>query len=289
MAGMFNETKNAAFVGSTSKEDRYKWIKDHGAPGKMMWLDKDVLLTDHAYQREAVDNKKVDGLAATFSWPAFGVLVVAKRGEKYFIIDGQHRYLASKKRASVQKVPCIVFESDGKAFEARTFLDANTRRKPVSYAAKHKALLTAGDSDAKKIHKLVTDHGREISTRASDRTVSCVHALYSLLTSNPDALYRVWPLVMDLCIGRDVPEKVLSAVCYIEKNIQEGESLADDRWRGRLMKIGVDKILAKMNGASLAFSRGGAKVWAMALVENLNSGARGQKLHLKTDDKTKSE
>ena len=103
--------------GNKTKIDRYKWtVKDE--TGEIRQLNKSVLKVDHEYQRNASE-RKVLALANSWSWVACGAIVVGQRDSTYWVIDGQHRVLAARRRADIEMLPCLIFQSDGVASEAR--------------------------------------------------------------------------------------------------------------------------------------------------------------------------
>lgn len=275
-----SDKRNADRIGDTTKIERYKW-KDASEPGELMWIDKQLLSVDHRYQRDG-DNEKAQILAQRFSWQAFGTLIVARRPAGEFkIADGQHRWLASLKRADITKVPCIVFDSVDEGHEAGVFLEANAHRKPVSAVAKFKAAVLSGNQIALAIKALVDDAGREVTGSSNANAVNCVALLGRLLERCPDVLFKVWPVITSVCVGRPISERIVDALVYLESRMPEGQSLTDRRWRGRLVDIGVDELNRAMSMASAFYARGGAKVWAIGVVNRLNKGvAEAKRLSL---------
>jgi len=111
-----NEEKTAQ---SHDKTARYAWtIKN--APGEFLMIPKSELEVDHAYQRDRINQRRVEELARAWDWIACGCLVVALRDDnKWFVVDGQHRKLAADQRSDIRELPCLVFETAGRREEAR--------------------------------------------------------------------------------------------------------------------------------------------------------------------------
>lgn len=198
-----NQDSDEIAQDGSSKVEYYKWSDPH-SPGKLEWIDKHELKIDPRYQREPSDHKVVK-LAADFNWPAFGVLIVARRKSGLlFVAEGQHRYLASLKRSDVKKLPCVVFDSEGVAFEAEIFLDANSNRRPVSSLAKHKASLVTKDEVSLHVEELAKQIGRTVGGGGGGpaNTLSCVACVtHHAGGANRAALDRVWALVGEIAEG----------------------------------------------------------------------------------------
>jgi len=83
-----------------TKVDRYGWtIKDQ--PGFMKEINKSLLNVDMQYQRHA-NKSKVLTISSEWSWIACGVVVVAFRDGKYWVMDGQHRVIREEGQRSGQ-------------------------------------------------------------------------------------------------------------------------------------------------------------------------------------------
>jgi hypothetical protein len=260
----------AVHNGRLSKVERYRWA-DPTKPGNLSFVDKTLLVVDHKYQRDG-NEAKITEIASKFNWPAFGVLVVARRGETLYVVDGQHRFLAAMKRADVRKVPCIVFESGGVEAEARTFLDAQTLRKPVTAVDKFKALLVCKDSCALAIQKLIDESGRKVAKGSSPSTIACVALLMRLYTTDPQTFTKLWPLLVKLCRGAPFQDRIIDAAFFLERHLPDGVSLMERRWTDRLLKIGPDRLLTQIHSASAFYASGGARVWADGILQLLNKG-----------------
>ena len=256
--------------GRMSKVARYGW-SDPTKPGNLSFIDKTLLTVDHKYQRDGLD-AKITEIASKFNWPAFGVLIVARRGETLYVVDGQHRWLATMKRSDIKKVPCIVFDSGGVEGEARTFLDAQTLRKPVSAIDKFRAMLVCKDSTAIAVQSLVEQSGRKVAKGSSAGTIACVALLMRLHTTDPQTLAKLWPLLVRLCRGVSFVERLVDASFFLERHLPEGVSLLDKKWSDRLVKIGPDRLTKQIASASAFYAAGGARVWADGILQLLNKG-----------------
>ena len=255
-------------IGATSKIERYKWtVKDK--QGVLLDIGKHELHIDRSYQRDA-NERKVLALAAKWSWVACGVITVADRDGTFWVIDGQHRVMAARKRADIDKLPCIVFESLTSKDEARGFLDANTQRKPITGFDRFRADLVTGDPGAILINRLCAATGRELNADPGPNHVRCVSTMRKHAANAPDVLESLWPLIHELFANQSVQEKLLDGLMYIEQHLPDGESLTDRRWKERVLRIGMTKLMDGAQQASAYYKRGGSRVWALGIVQALN-------------------
>jgi len=259
-------------VGNKDKIERYDW-KLLDQPGELRMLNKKVLRVDEQYQREATE-PKVKEIARAWSWLACGALLVAEREGVYFVFDGQHRALAALRRSDITHLPCVVFRTAGSKEEAEAFLRANKNRKPLNGLAKFRAATAAEQPAALLVHNLITSVGRVASESSTGTTVRCLALMMNHAERQPEVLKRVWPLIAEVCVGKPVHERVMDGLLYIENNLPEGESLIDKEWRKRALRVSYDGLLGAANRFSAAYSKGGAKVWGLGMVEAMNKGCR---------------
>lgn len=254
-----------------TKIERYGWtVKD--TPGELKRLNKNVLQVHPAYQRHAVE-PKIKMIAASWSWVACGAIIVGERSGEYWVIDGQHRVLAAKRRADIDSLPCLVFETDSVEQEARGFLDANTGRKPVSSIDKFRASIAAGDETAKRVDLLFKELG--INPRATANRAMEIKSVAWAMTrarDNSEAFEVVIRLAAELCQESILHEMLLDGLYYL--HIHSETKLDDKRLRDRIKKIGSARLVEAAKRASAYFARGGAKVWAEGMLSEINKGLR---------------
>lgn len=266
--------RNEVTATGTTKVKQYRWeLKDK--PGELVWLNKDELLVDHSYQRKA-KHTRVLNIAQKWSWLACGVVVVAKRrdDQRFYVVDGQHRVLAALKRSDIERMPCLVFETDSAKEEAAGFYDANTGRRLPTSLEKWKAQLMRGDATVTYVDALITQAGRVASSTTGPGDVRCLTALLRAADADREMLGRVWPLVVEVCQGQALHERVFEGLMWLESQLPEGQSLNDKRWRERVMRVGFAGLLDAAQRAATFYARGGAKVWGMGMREALNKGCR---------------
>lgn len=264
-----------------SKVEQYKWLMT-GQPGKLAYLSKSLLEIDHTYQRLA-KNQRVIKLAKRWNWLACGVLTIAHRGGRHYVVDGQHRLMAALKRADIEVLPCLVFESAEVRDEAIAFRDANKERRPITTFEQWHADLVAGDEPTMFANALIESAGRTPSQSAKAGTVRCLSAVVLAARTNREDLVRVWPLVVEVCAGQPLHERVFGALMYLEGFAKDGQSITEKRWRERVLKLGYQGIVNAAATAAAFYSKGGPKVWALGVMEQLNKGCRTKLLAMRTD------
>jgi hypothetical protein len=147
---------------------RYEW-SDPGDNGVIKSIAIDKLYVDQSYQRGEVSNKNTLAIARSFSWEAFGTIVVMQRSDgEYLVVDGHQRLLAARKRGDIKRVPCIVFQSRGVVSEAKAFLSVNTRRKTVLATTKFWAAVACGGEPETSIAEWVKTIGYRIVNKHYD-------------------------------------------------------------------------------------------------------------------------
>jgi hypothetical protein len=259
-----------------SKLNQYGWVlKDK--PGELVWLPKSELLVDHSYQRAAA-HKRVLNIAREWSWLACGVIIVAKRedGQRLYVVDGQHRVLAALKRSDIERLPCLLFRTDSAKEEAAGFFDANTGRRLPTSLEKWKAQLMRGDETTMFADALIRNSGRQAGNDTGPGYVRCLTAMLRAVDSDREALGQLWPLVVEICNGKPLHERIFEGLFWLDQHLEQGESLTDKRWRERVVRVGFQGLLDSAQRASTFYARGGAKVWALGMLEALNKGCRIQ-------------
>ncbi len=253
------------------KTARYGWVtKDE--PGELKMLHKDVLKIHPAYQRDVLP-EKVKAITAAWSWVGLGAVVVGERGGEFWVIDGQHRTLAAKRRSDITHLPCVVFKTADVKTEARAFLDLNTGRKPVTAFAKQKAMVAAGDEVAAYVQQQCEALGLEIKPSAHiPRQLKCVAWCTRRAAEDKDVFRAVLAMGAELSTQDQMPvaERLLEGLWILHARC--GEGLADKRLTKRLREKGARALLDGANRAAAYYASGGGKVWAQGMLSELNKG-----------------
>lgn len=257
------------------KTKRYGWItKDE--PGTLQMLNKSVLMVHPAYQRDLIERKALD-IAAAWSWVGCGALVVGRRCGELWVIDGQHRLMAAKRRSDITLLPCLVFDTEDIKQEARGFIDLNTGRKPINAFARQKALLSAGDEVAAFVQKtcdaLNLTMKRNPSKAGDLRAVAwCVKRA----SENANAFVQVLTLAHELsqADGMPIPERLLDGLWLLNQRVEGG--LENRRMNKRLREKGARTLLDAANRAAVFYVAGGGLVWAKGILAELNKGLQNK-------------
>lgn len=265
MQTMISET-NAQGV---DKKKRYGWVtKD--VPGELRQMHKDALQMHPAYQRDVIP-MKVTEITARWSWAACGAIVVGQRGGEFWVIDGQHRVLAAKRRSDITYLPCVVFKTDCVEQEAVAFLDLNTGRKPVSSIGKFKAMIAAGDEAACAVHRTLDALGvTPKSTANKAKELKSVAWAIRKAGEDQAKFELVMRTAVELSNDMPIQEKLLDGLWYINERLPGG--ITDKRFSDRLKFIGARRLIDAANKAAAYFARGGAKVWADGMINEMNKG-----------------
>lgn len=266
--------KNEVGIKGVSKVDLYGWgIADQ--PGELLWIDKNLLQVDLAYQREAQDGAaKVKSIASEWSWIACGALTVAKREENLFVIDGHHRARAAMKRSDIKNLPCVVFESAGAKDEAEGFLRANRNRRAMSAIDAFKAQIASGNGDAIFLNDLVKTHGLKVGPHSSN-TFSAPGVMMRLISEDRARAEMVFRLTYEICAGAYLHSDILQGLFLLEARL-ENASLRDARLRVKLIEEGRDTILKKIAEAKVFRGASGDKVRAEGILNALNLRLRNK-------------
>lgn len=265
-------------VSGMSKIELYQW-STRDTPGELMVIPKTDLYIDHRYQRDA-NNSRALKLAKNWSWIACGVITVANRDGKFFVIDGQHRVIAAQKRADILNLPCIVFDTERISEESDGFFNANANRKMPAVVDLWRAKIQSGEKTYLYLNELLRMIGREPDKSASPTTVACLGTLVQLESKNHDALETIFPIVAEVCRGNVFHEKILSGLFYLECNLPEGQSIRDKKYRDRLYQVGYDALLVSANKAAAFYAKGGGKVYAIGIVQAMNKGRSTNRIDL---------
>lgn len=271
-----NETVTMPKGGVMHKQDKMGWttVDEPGVPFLANKMDLDV---DMTYQRSMVSQARVMEIARQWSYVACGSIICAERADgKLYVIDGQHRVLASLKRSDIVELPCLVFKSKGSDQEAHAFFRANCTRGNVSPYDKLRALLAAGDKLSRDAVTLMDEQGYKPSgSGGGPNSVKCISTFVAAMRSNPNVLRRVWPLIAKLHDGIGIKKTVFDAIIYIGKF--GSEDIASTDWERRILKQGLHRIESNIDRAIMLLQRSNPKLVAQAALEVINKGVSSSK------------
>lgn len=257
--------------GGRSKVERHGWIVK-GKPAEFAWVAKGQLQIDRRYQRD-MNTARVNAMAREWDWVACGAISVALRSDgEWFVIDGQHRVEAARKRADILDLPCLIFEVESIKEEASGFLASNIGRKAMSYVERFNAMLQAGDETALRVEGMIDGSGRKIAKQPGPFTVSCVQSIYRAMATDEKACRRIWPVLTDVSTGGTLDNSVFNAFFWLETSLPRGMSLSDKRWHERVCRIGVRAIRQEINASVVYRGKGGPRSSGLGLLKAINKG-----------------
>ena len=240
------------------------------APGEFLMIPKQELEVDAAYQRNRINQRRVDALTRTWDWIACGCLVVALRDDnKWFVVDGQHRKLAADQRGDINELPCLVFETTNRREEAVSFLAINQGRVGVGSLDRYRAQLLSGDKNAYAVESMLKSTGHRAGETASARTVSCVQCLYTLATEDRARFERLWPLLAELHPDGPMTDMVIKGLWTVDKWLDE-RSVTESPYREKLLVIGGKGLHHEIRREIAVIGQGGSRVAACAIAKYLN-------------------
>lgn len=131
---------------------------------ELVWLRIADLIIDEDYQRplKAGSWTQIEKIAKAFTWSHFSPVLVAPVGERFAVIDGQHRTHAAK-LVGLAEVPCMVLHLD-ETGQARAFAAVNGVVTTVTAFNVLRAALRAGEPWALAADAAVSKAGAKLMT-----------------------------------------------------------------------------------------------------------------------------
>lgn len=254
--------------------------------GVREFVKVDRLVRDENINPGLVDERRAEYYAANFDPDLFGEIVVSERDDgSLVLIDGQNRAAAlALMNWDGQQVPALVFRSITPADEARIFLGLANDRTHKHYD-KFRARLTAGESTAAAIERIVAGGGYTIDRAARDGVIAATQTLEDIYLGrglklrgpNPKALNNVI-LTVTAAWGRTthaVNGQVLKGIGMFF--LRYGD-VNRERLVTKLAQIvgGPKGLIAKGRGKRELHGGSLATNIAHFLTDEYNTGARGK-------------
>lgn len=208
-----------------SKVDRYNWANP-AQQGKYRDLPIDSLVVDLVYQRSEKDINELNirRIAREFDWMAFGTIIVAERDDGlFYVVDGQHRVEALRRRQDIDSVPSMVYPSIGSAQEALSFLRTSTGRTPLKALSRWRVRLASGLSPESEIAPWLHENGLRVAKNGTRNGIDF-----------PTCLCRTW--------SRDKSSCKLALLTQVA--ITDGEGMTSDIHKGlsQLEHYGIETM-----------------------------------------------
>jgi hypothetical protein len=222
-----------------------------------------MLRVDISYQRDKIQ-PFINALSKNYNPNFAGTILVVKRSDGYYyIVDGQHRFLAAV-LAGYTEMPCQIIDLPNVADEALAFLDINNFRRSVNNFIKLKAGVTGQQPVQTDIYNAINGAGLTLvkGVRKGSTTdfaaVKALEYLYrrgeiELVDDTLDFIGRVWKTYNDrfvkgvgmflLCYGNKFTWGQLTSV--FRKALADGETPA--RIIAGVPAVGVAKRINSSN------------------------------------------
>ncbi len=239
-------------------------------------LHKRSLEIPEEYQRKANEAKIAD-ITRNLSWPSFGVIVVVYRNGVAYVIDGQHRCMATLRRDDVDVLPCMAFDFDDITEEAKAFLGLNTLRRPLTSIERHKAEALAGYAAPAVVDRVLKENGLRIAKTASNAgQIKCVAYCKRLASSDIGLFERAIKVAAELSMSQQIPvqEVLIKGIAYIDENVDGG--ILSKKMLNRLRQVGAHDLMLGARRFMHAMANSSQKNIATGMLEVINKGIRNK-------------
>lgn len=229
------------------KVSQYGWTVNTGGSLRTAMLQVGKLKIDKSYQREKLSESNILGIARDFNWAAFRTILVARRANgDFYVVDGQHRLDAAKRRG-ITLVPCSIFESTGPEEEARAFYTCAVKTVRIASTNKYRALITAGDDEMLAIQDMLFGLGLKVAIGSNPHTINF-----------PTELIRSYQMDPHLTrVALELQQKMIAPVENLNHHIHKGLFYVLRRLEGTSNAITHDmarKVFAAGGKAALLHS-----------------------------------
>lgn len=254
------------------KRDIYRW-KTIDEQGEYMLIHKNEIQIPAEYQR-LQNHKKIADFTRNWSWAGCGALVIAKREDGFFAMDGQHRLMASLRRSDIQYLHCLVFNGLSLKDEAQSFLDVNTGRKPLSSNDRHKAKVVSGDENSIFVQDVIRSCGLEISTNGGGDGVRCLSWCNKKALENRDKFQEIFAIGAALSDkdGVRVQDILLDGLWHLDKNCTT--NISDPRMIGKLKEKGAIMLIHSAKKYAQLYGSGSGNIYALGMLDAINKNLR---------------
>lgn len=246
-------------------------------PGEFKFIDKKKLFIDPSYQRTA-SKQRVKLINKNWSWLAFGVVIVARRKDGFFVVDGQHRVLAALTRDDITTIPCMVFEVDNIKQEAEGFLTSQVGRKPLSSYDRFAAQIIAGNKAAIKVKELLDSQGlfaANYTSKTSGNAVKCLSCLMQWVNYDSSVFEKIWPVIVRVCKGNNITDRIVHGFAYLA-NYAEDEGILNTYWEKRIVSIPYQNYIQSIHKALDLYNSGGERTYAIGIAIELNKRGKSK-------------
>lgn len=245
-----------------------------GDRGTYMEIPVGDLKIDLSYQRPKLTMASVNKIASEWVTSLCQALLVSGRSDgTYYVVDGQHRLAAARKRGDIRTLRCLVYRFDDVAHEARVFLLGNTQTVRVRAQDLHRARVTGQDSTAIWIDNLLSELGLHVDDRnCTPRNLRAIATFTSLAQIDRVKAESVMRAAV-MIAGQDCIENwLLQGLFYFAVD----HDLTPQRV-SKLTRIGLADIKREWNADRVAYG-GKERTSGLTILNAVNRGVRSKKL-----------
>lgn len=264
------------------KVNRYDWALP-GDDGQYRCIPVADLKIDHSYQRAEVGDQTILAIARNFKWSAFGVIIVMERASGVlYVVDGQQRLAAVKRRGDIDKVPCMVFQSGGKDHEAQAFIDLNTARTKVPAMDKFVAAARANIEPAKSISSWMRSEGFVLTKNGHTANgVAFPGQLVKTWIRNAETAKEALLIQRELSLDKTTAVPVHLGIDYL---LRAGVPVRDEIPK-LIAEGGKDRLLGAIrNEARNSNKNDNDKICALGVLSVMNYRRKFRKYRLSVDE-----
>lgn len=224
-----------------------------------------------------------DHISDNFNEDLFTPIIVSCRGGAYYILDGQHRKYAIKKRFGNDfLVDCRVIYGLTEREESEMFVKLNTSHKALRYSDLVRGRFYADDPKITELVRICTECGVELgfeydNRQKKDGRITAVKTLsdtYDKLGSKQTQ--RLVKLINDTWDGKaeGFSQKIISAMCLVLTLY--GDEISDTLWIKKLSKSDPSTLIYAARNDTATRADIPTKI-ARIMVTNFYNKGRGSK------------
>lgn len=175
--------------------------KDVGEKPTIEWVDPETLFVEEIYQRNisSASITLIHRIVRAWSWYKMKPPICARgKGDRLYVIDGQHTAIAAASHGGVKKIPIIVLDiPDGKT-RAEGFVSHNSERLNITPMQSFYAAVAAGNETAcgvieaaKRAGAVVAKYPPAHGIFKAGETVATAALCTLFERRGPDGAYRI--------------------------------------------------------------------------------------------------
>jgi len=237
------------------------------------------LKVDHSYQR-TLSNSLINSISNNFDSGLVGSLIVSKRDDGFYVIDGQHRLYALRKNG-VKSVLCTVYFGLTLMQEARLFVMFNGNRKKPTALELFNARIASGDPSAVEINLIVRSCGFTLGKNGGQaiNTIIAVKAIEKTYKQlGAIGLNRILNLLKETWNGtvESLDNHMLNGMrVFVSK---ANNHFTDSDFISRMKKVDPVVILREAKALGSAFSNDYNLPCAIVLAKYYNHGRSSKRI-----------